>query len=100
MLGLLINDKEKMELEYLLKREMDEILFDLQDDRIDHIVKRAINEKYNILFRLFKRGEHRGGNPNVYEGEIEFIQVESVMKVKSELNSKNLLTIDLYAGIL
>ncbi|MCY8939004.1 hypothetical protein [Peribacillus frigoritolerans] len=55
MLGLLINDKEKMELEYLLKREMDEILFDLQDDRIDHIVKRAINEKYNILFRLFKR---------------------------------------------
>jgi hypothetical protein len=55
MFGLLINDKEKMELEYLLKREMDEILFDLQDDRIDHIVKRAINEKYNILFRLFKR---------------------------------------------
>lgn len=55
MLGLLINEKEKMELEYLLKREMDEILFDLQDDRIDHIVKRAINEKYNILFRLFKR---------------------------------------------
>ncbi|PAL09810.1 hypothetical protein [Peribacillus simplex] len=55
MLGLLINDKEKMELEYLLKREMDEILFDLQDDRIDHLVKRAINEKYNILFRLFKR---------------------------------------------
>ncbi|MGM1034907.1 MAG: hypothetical protein ACQEXK_20885 [Bacillota bacterium] len=55
MLGLLINDKEKMELEYLLKREMDEILFDLQDDRIDHIVKRAINEKYKILFRLFKR---------------------------------------------
>ena len=34
---------------------MDEILFDLQDDRIDHLVKRAINEKYNILFRLFKR---------------------------------------------
>ncbi len=55
MLGLLINDKEKMELEYLLKREMDEILFDLQDDRIDHLVKRAINEKYNILFSLFKR---------------------------------------------
>lgn len=55
MLGLLINDKEKMKLEYLLKREMDEILFDLQDDRIDHLVKRAINEKYNILFRLFKR---------------------------------------------
>lgn len=55
MLGLLINEKEKEELLYLLKREMDEIRFDLQDERIDHIVKRAINEKYNILFDLFKR---------------------------------------------
>ena len=55
MLGLMINEKEKEELLYLLKREMDEILFDLQDDRIDHIVKRAIDEKYNILFNLFKR---------------------------------------------
>lgn len=55
MLGIMINEKEKEELLYLLKREMDEILFDLQDDRIDHIVKRAIDEKYNILFSLFKR---------------------------------------------
>ncbi|MGE7604773.1 hypothetical protein ACQKL5_20245 [Peribacillus sp. NPDC097675] len=55
MMGLLINDKEKEELLYLLKREMDEILFDLQDERIDHVVKRAIDEKYNILFNLFKR---------------------------------------------
>lgn len=55
MLGLMISEKEKEELLYLLKREMDEILFDLQDDRIDHIVKRAIDEKYNILFNLFKR---------------------------------------------
>ncbi|MGE7781967.1 hypothetical protein ACQKL0_18830 [Peribacillus sp. NPDC097264] len=55
MLGLLINEKEKEELMYLLKREMDEILFDLQDGRIDHVVKRAINEKYKILFNLFKR---------------------------------------------
>ena len=55
MLGLLINEKEKEELLYLLKREMDEILFDLLDERIDHVVKRAINEKYNILFNLFKR---------------------------------------------
>ncbi|CAH0260802.1 hypothetical protein SRABI84_03358 [Peribacillus simplex] len=38
--------------------------------------------------------------PNVYEGKNGFIQVESVMIFKSELYSKNLLTIDLYAGIL
>ncbi|MBP3038186.1 hypothetical protein J9303_01515 [Bacillaceae bacterium Marseille-Q3522] len=55
MLGILINEKELKELQYLLKREMDEILFDLKDERIDHIVKRAMRERYKILFSLFKR---------------------------------------------
>ncbi|MBL4954615.1 hypothetical protein RCG24_15625 [Neobacillus sp. OS1-32] len=55
MLGLLINEKEVKEMEYLLKREMDEILFDLGDDRIDHIVKRAMEERYKVLFALFRR---------------------------------------------
>jgi hypothetical protein len=55
LLGLMINDREKQEIEYLLKREMDEILFDLKDSRIDHIVKRAMDERYKILFSLFKR---------------------------------------------
>lgn len=55
MFGLLINDKEVKEMEYLIKRELDEILFDLRDERIDHIVKRAMEERYKILFALFKR---------------------------------------------
>nr|WP_263323849.1 hypothetical protein [Neobacillus sp. Marseille-Q6967] len=55
MIGLLINEKEIKEIEYLIKREMDEILFDLKDDRIDYIVKRAMEERYKILFLLFKR---------------------------------------------
>lgn len=55
MFGLLINQKEVKEMEYLIKREMDEILFDLRDDRIDHIVKRAMEERYKILFALFRR---------------------------------------------
>ncbi|WP_064091247.1 hypothetical protein [Rossellomorea aquimaris] len=55
MLGLMIDDREKQEIEYLLKREMDEILFDLKDSRIDYIVKRAMDERYKILFSLFKR---------------------------------------------
>jgi hypothetical protein len=55
MLGFLINDKEKREMEYIVKRELDEILFDLQDGRIDAIVKRAMEERYKILFNLFKR---------------------------------------------
>lgn len=55
MLGFLINEREMKEMEYLLKREMDEILFDLQDERIDHIVKKAMEERYKILFNLFRR---------------------------------------------
>ncbi|OLS34949.1 hypothetical protein [Bacillus sp. MRMR6] len=55
MIGLLINEKEVKEMEYLIKREMDEILFDLKDERIDHIVKRAMEERYKILFTLFCR---------------------------------------------
>jgi hypothetical protein len=55
MLGILINEKEVKEIQYLIKREMDEILFDLKDERIDHIVKRAMEERYKILFTLFKR---------------------------------------------
>ncbi|MDR7002964.1 hypothetical protein [Neobacillus niacini] len=55
MLGILINEKEVKEIEYLIKREMDEILFDLRDNRIDHIVKRAMEERYKVLFALFRR---------------------------------------------
>ncbi|WP_210367844.1 hypothetical protein [Bacillus sp. REN3] len=55
MLGILINGKELRELEYIVKRELDEILFDLEDERIDHIVKRAMKERYQILFSLFKK---------------------------------------------
>lgn len=55
MIGLLINEKEVKEMEYLIKREMDEILFDLKDERIDYIVKRAMEERYKILFTIFRR---------------------------------------------
>lgn len=55
MLGFIVTDKEKKELEYIVKRELDEILYDMQDDRIDHVVKRAMEERYKILFGLFKR---------------------------------------------
>ncbi|MGY0694066.1 hypothetical protein ACW2QC_15010 [Virgibacillus sp. FSP13] len=55
MLGLLINDMEQKEIEYLLKRELEELLLDLDDHRIDHLVKRAMRERYKILFQLFRR---------------------------------------------
>ncbi|MFS0646233.1 hypothetical protein [Siminovitchia sp. 179-K 8D1 HS] len=55
MHGMLINDIEKEEIIYLLKREMDEILYDLKNVHIEPIVKRAMEERYRTLFTLFKR---------------------------------------------
>ena len=55
MLGLLISEKESLELEYLLKRELEELLLDLSDLRIDGLVKRAMEERYQMIFKLYKR---------------------------------------------
>lgn len=55
MLGMLLGEMEVKEIQYLLKREMDEIIFDLDDHRIDVLVKNAMEERYKILFSLFKR---------------------------------------------
>ncbi|MGM8366646.1 hypothetical protein ACLIBG_14410 [Virgibacillus sp. W0181] len=55
MLGLLINHMEHREIEYLIKRELDEILHDLEDPRIDHLVKEAMKDRYQTLFQLFRR---------------------------------------------
>lgn len=55
MMGLLLNTREVKEIEYLLKRELDEILLDLQDERIDKAVKKAMVERYKSIYSLFKR---------------------------------------------
>ncbi len=55
MLGFLFNAKECQELEYLLKRELEEMLLDFSDKRIDFLVKRAMEERYSILFRMYSR---------------------------------------------
>jgi hypothetical protein len=55
MYGFIINEIEKKELEYLLKREMEELILDLRSRQIDHVVKRAMRERYQIIFKLFKR---------------------------------------------
>lgn len=55
MLGLLINDREQQEMVYLLKRELEEILMDLDDQRIDKVVKIAMVKRYRVLFQLFQR---------------------------------------------
>jgi hypothetical protein len=55
MIGFLLNEKEANEMEYLIKREMDELLLDLKDNRFDGMIKGAMNERYKILFTLYKR---------------------------------------------
>lgn len=55
MIGMLFKNKEVKELEYLLKRELEELLHDFDDKRIDRIVKHAMEERYQILFNMFKR---------------------------------------------
>ncbi|WP_020063202.1 hypothetical protein [Bacillus sp. 123MFChir2] len=55
MIGLLITDQEQKELEYVLKRELDELLFDFADKRIHHVVKKTMEERYKLLFILFTK---------------------------------------------
>lgn len=55
MLGFLFNTKEVQELEFLLKRELEEMLLDFSDKRIDYLVKRAMEERYSIMFRMYAR---------------------------------------------
>lgn len=51
----MLHRKESLELEYLLKRELEELLLDLGDERIDSLVRRAMEERYKIIFRLYGR---------------------------------------------
>lgn len=55
VLGFLLNSKEVIEVEYMLKREMEELLLDLSDPRIDEVVKKAMEEKYQIVYGIYKR---------------------------------------------
>ena len=55
MFGILLTEIEKQEIEYLVKRELDELLYDFEDKRIEGVVKRAMEERYRILFKLFSK---------------------------------------------
>ncbi|WP_416148264.1 hypothetical protein ACM26V_18830 [Salipaludibacillus sp. HK11] len=55
MIGLMLNDKEAEETEYLLRRELEELLLDLNDERIDGIIRKSMEERYQIVFKIYKR---------------------------------------------
>lgn len=55
MLGFLFNDRECRELEYMLRKDLDEMLLDLTDSRIDGPLRKAIEERYHIVFKMYSR---------------------------------------------
>jgi hypothetical protein len=55
MLGFLFNERECRELDYVLRKELDEMLFDLNDKRIDADIKGAIESRYKVIFRMYAR---------------------------------------------
>jgi hypothetical protein len=55
MIGFLFNERECKELDYVLRKELDEMLFDLNDKRIDQEIKGAIESRYKIIFRMYAR---------------------------------------------
>jgi hypothetical protein len=55
LVGMLLNHQELHEFEYVLKKEMEELMYDLEDHKIDSIVKSVLEERYQIIYRLFCR---------------------------------------------
>lgn len=55
MIGALFEDHEVRELEYLLKKEMEALSCELQEPDLNHLVKRAMEERYRLLFNIYKR---------------------------------------------
>jgi hypothetical protein len=55
MLGMMFTDKECRELGYMLRKELDEMLLDIGDRRLDGPVKEAITKRYKIIFRMYAR---------------------------------------------
>ncbi|MCM3130876.1 MULTISPECIES: hypothetical protein [unclassified Paenibacillus] len=55
MLGMLFNEKECKELDYVLRKELDEMLLDLGDSRLDHDIRYAIANRYKTVFRMYAR---------------------------------------------
>ncbi|MEF3303325.1 hypothetical protein [Paenibacillus sp. GYB003] len=55
MLGFLFNQRECKELGYVLRKELDEMLFDLKDHRLETEVRKAIESRYKVVFRMYAR---------------------------------------------
>lgn len=52
---MLLNEKECKEMNYLLRKELDELLFDLKDRYLDQQLRKSIEARYQTIFRIFAR---------------------------------------------
>ncbi|MHA0857721.1 hypothetical protein [Paenibacillus sp. CMAA1364] len=55
MLGMLFNDKECKELDYVIRKELDEMLMDLDDKRLDREIRQSIAKRYKVVFKMYAR---------------------------------------------
>ena len=55
MLGFLFNEMECSELAYMLRKELDEMMFDLKDKQLGREVCSAIEKRYRVVFRMYAR---------------------------------------------
>lgn len=55
MLGMLFNEKECRELDYVLRKELDEMILDMSDNRLDQDIRQAIANRYKTVFRMYAR---------------------------------------------
>jgi hypothetical protein len=55
MLGFLFNEMECRELGFMLRKELDEMMFDLKDDGLNRDVRTAIEKRYRVVFRMYAR---------------------------------------------
>ena len=55
MLGMIFSERECKEFDYVLRKELDEMLFDLGDSRLDAEIRKSITTRYKIIFRMYAR---------------------------------------------
>lgn len=55
MLGMLFNEKEYKELDYVLRKELDEMLLDMGDHRLDQDIRHSIAKRYKTVFQMYAR---------------------------------------------
>mgnify|MGYP001350158777 CR=1 FL=1 len=55
MIGMMLTERERVEFDYVLRKELDEMLLDLSDSRLEEQIRTAICERYRVILRMYAR---------------------------------------------